>query len=1421
MKKYILFSLFLSLFVFGSVISNAQCTGTYHWPSSDPTAPTTIGTPLTISTGFLAGDCTTMNGIVSGSTYSLASSGGGNITVRSGSCSGTIVANGGTPLTFTATSSGTYYISWCTGSTNTITLVSTSGGGSGCTYSICLYDTYGDSWNGGTLNVQVGGINVLTGISCSGAGPDCFNFTVAAGQAINLNYTAGSWPYENYYRVYDGSGTQVFASTQGSTPATSQSINNTCGPPPTTVTISPASPQLGCTGTVTLTANASGGTAPYTYAWSGGGTGSTKIVSAAGPYTVTVLNSIGGSATASVTVTSNTTPPPSPTINNLSGATALDCNVSSVNVNSAFPVVTCTAGNYTFQYVTGTYTPISGTTLYSGISDDNYYDVTLPFTFTFACQNFTTLSASTNGHLNFNSVATLSGTLGSGSSYNYLAFWWQDGYVNGNIQYQTTGTAPNRVFTVQYTGIRPYGGSTLCNIQIKLYETSNVIEYIYGSGWSTIDYTYDADCGLQSYNSGVYSFISVTPTSGGATTSNTIASQLTTTHASYLTSGKTFRFTPPVIGDYSYAWNGGTTPNLATNTFTAAGNYIVTVTNTANGCTNSANINISQNLPVVTNVTATPNPICLGSSTNLNATATGATTINWFTQSSGGTAIGTSASGANFSVIPTGTTTYYAEAEVASAGAGLPVNFPYTGAVQQFTVPATGTYKLEVWGAQGGDGTSENYNASSTYGGRGGYSNGEINLVQGEILYIYVGGAGTSVPVGSASSEILPGGYNGGGYRSLSTSGEYGSSGGGATHVATMSGLLSTLSSNQSSVLIVAGGGGGHGEDNEQGGAGGGTNGIQGSGQSYTATAGSQVAGGTNSSNPSANGSFGQGGNTIGDGGGGGGGWYGGASPSYSESVGSDGGGGSGGSGYIKPTLSNAQTIAGNISFTSPVSGNEIGHSGNGYARITPISVSLTCVSARVPVIVTINPGLSVNISPNPATITCANTSVNLTANASGGTGTYTYSWSGGSPTNVQQTTISTAGPYTVNVTSGGCTGTASITVSSDITPPTAGINPPATTEITCNTPSITLTATGGGTYSWSNGLGSSANATVNTSNISGTSQTFYVTVTGANGCNSVASIPITKNITPPTASINTPTTTELTCTTTSIGLTATGGGTYAWNNGLGNLANATVLTQGNYVVIVTNPANGCTASDNITITQNTIPPTATIANPTSTELTCSTTTIDLIATGGGTYNWSNSLGTNNAVTVSSPATYAVTVTGANGCTASANKEITQNITPPTAGITPPTTTILTCATTSISLTATGGVSYLWSTGATTSSISVSTPNTYYVTVTGANGCTATTSIPITQNITIPTVAINSSTTELTCAVTSISLTATGGGTYLWGMGETTNVINVNSPTTYYVTVTAANGCTASANKEITQNTTPPTAGITNNTGTN
>ena len=220
---------------------------------------------------------------------------------------------------------------------------------------------------------------------------------------------------------------------------------------------------------------------------------------------------------------------------------------------------------------------------------------------------------------------------------------------------------------------------------------------------------------------------------------------------------------------------------------------------------------------------------------------------------------------------------------------------------------------------------------------------------------------------------------------------------------------------------------------------------------------------------------------------------------------------------------------------------------------------------------------------------------------------------------------------------------------------PIAAITPPTTNVLNCTTTSINLTATGGGSYSWSDGtsnVGNTANISVNAPG------TYTVTVTSANGCTDTESIIITQDATPPVAAITPPATNVLNCTTTSISVTASGGGTYSWDNGLGSNATATITVAGTYTVTVT-AANGCTDTESIIITQDATPPVAAITNNTGTTVLVCNGTISLTATGGDTYSWSGSLGNNAAATVTVSGTYTVTVTATNGCTSTASITIT------------------------------------------------------------------------------------------------------------------------------------------------------------------
>ena len=240
---------------------------------------------------------------------------------------------------------------------------------------------------------------------------------------------------------------------------------------------------------------------------------------------------------------------------------------------------------------------------------------------------------------------------------------------------------------------------------------------------------------------------------------------------------------------------------------------------------------------------------------------------------------------------------------------------------------------------------------------------------------------------------------------------------------------------------------------------------------------------------------------------------------------------------------------------------------------------------------------------------------------------------------------------------------------------------------------------------------------------------------------------------------------------------------------------------------MTTTDANGCTATDDVTVTvfNN---PIATIIQ--DTIQACSGEPISLNVSGGTSYSWSPATGlsdpniANPIATPISPTLYVVTVSDANGCTATDAVFVQTN---PFQGNADAGFDILICEGESANLNASGGLSYTWSPSNSLSDPNVPNPianplttTIYTVTVTDASGCTQSDEVVVTVNSNM--VIVSGQDTISTCFNSPVPLSAQGGVSFVWS--PTTGLSNPNvsnpiaTPTTstlYIVTATDEFGC--------------------------
>jgi photosystem II stability/assembly factor-like uncharacterized protein len=467
---------------------------------------------------------------------------------------------------------------------------------------------------------------------------------------------------------------------------------------------------------------------------------------------------------------------------------------------------------------------------------------------------------------------------------------------------------------------------------------------------------------------------------------------------------------------------------------------------------------------------------------------------------------------------------------------------------------------------------------------------------------------------------------------------------------------------------------------------------------------------------------------------------------------------------------------------------------------------------------VTSAPSLTAGAVTSPTV--CGGTDGKIAFTTTLGNGSYSITFTGsGSPRTINalngafELTGLSAGTYSdFAITASGCTSrdATSKSIADPSAPSAPIINAPAQ-KIVCSPNALTLTASGcAGTIRWSNG---SSGTSLTLSSIG----TYAISATCAvNNCTSntsslvsgleILALPGTPAITAPNQ--------KVVCAPNTLTLTASGcAGTINWSTGASGTS-LTLSSVGTYSITATCTVGSCIspASAAVTGLQIVAPPTVSISG--SINLSCNVTSVTRTAIGSGvspTYQWSNGLGTDATVTITSPGTYTVTVSGTNNCTATATTSvIVESSVPAVPTITAPNQKVV-CAPNTLILTASGcGGTVNWSTGASGTSLTLSSVGTYSITATCTVGScispasSAVTGLEIVTQPVAPT--ITSPNQKVVCAPNTLILTASGcAGTVSWSTGASGTSLTLSSVGTYSITATCTVGsCISPASTAVT-----------------
>ncbi len=417
---------------------------------------------------------------------------------------------------------------------------------------------------------------------------------------------------------------------------------------------------------------------------------------------------------------------------------------------------------------------------------------------------------------------------------------------------------------------------------------------------------------------------------------------------------------------------------------------------------------------------------------------------------------------------------------------------------------------------------------------------------------------------------------------------------------------------------------------------------------------------------------------------------------------------------------------------------------------------------------------------------------------ATGGDGNYSYKWDNGES---RATAVQLSeGAHTVTVVDGnGCESTAQMTISRDLKPLSAAIDPVSSIDCPGGQSGALQVIPAGGkgpyAFSWNNGQSGKQ--------IDNLKAGYYeVSVTDALGSESTASYELKapRGMTVSATATGAATTGQANGKATVIVSGGNGNYSYEWDNGESDV-DAERLTAGEHKVVITDEAN-CVAESTVIISENVLPLTANIRKSGANQCAGDQSVTLRIQINGGkapfSYSWSNGATTAEAENLSAGA-YSVSITDAEGTTAVASYEVEEpNRLEVTVQVVSPATTDLSDG--KAKLVVSGGTpqyDYSWDNGEITAAANRLAPGAHKVTVEDANGCIAEATFNITENI-LPLSASIEQTAPILCpggSEAALKVAISGGKIpydYQWSNGSTAAIQDSLEAGDYSVTVTDA-----------------------------